>query len=194
MYGSHYQVLGIASDATDSDIRKAYKLKAKILHPDVNKSERAAEEFVTLKEAFETLIDSNKRFIYDQGNQPLDGFKNVGQYVKGARQFRYMPSYEQWVEIKKQKIKTEREEDQLRWARERDRIQSSPYFLWLKISFYLQIFFLYTLVSVIFITAGYFIVKTHFVFSFVILPMPCAGAFLAFWTYRKYRHQIFLYR
>ena len=194
MYGSHYQVLGIAPDATDIDIRKAYKLKAKTLHPDVNKSERAAEEFVSLRVAFETLIDSNKRFIYDQGNQPVKGFKNVGQYVKGARQFRFMPSYEQWIELKKQKIKAEREEEQLRWARERNRIQTSPYFFWIKLSFYLQIFFLYALVFAIFIAAGYFIVNTHFVFSFVILPMPCAGAFLAFWTYRKYRQQIFLYR
>lgn len=61
-----YSILGIDSDATKSQIRKAYKSKAQEYHPDKNKGdEKKAELFRLSKEAFDVLSDSFKRKEYD---------------------------------------------------------------------------------------------------------------------------------
>ncbi|MGB5926871.1 MAG: DnaJ domain-containing protein [Cyclobacteriaceae bacterium] len=51
----YLQILGLTSDATDEEIRKAYRTKSKMYHPDVNKSEDAAELFHRIKEAYDYL-------------------------------------------------------------------------------------------------------------------------------------------
>lgn len=194
MYDSHYHTLDIAPDASDTAIRKAYKQKAKRLHPDVNKSANAEAEFLNLKEAFETLIDPNKRFIYDSGDQRNTGFKNVGQYVKGARQFRYMPNYEQWMELKKQKNKKDADAAQEKFFQKRNHLKASKYYRWHKTGFYAKIYGIYFLSFIVFFLSAYFLVKTHFVFSFVVIPVPCAAAFAMLWAYRTYRSEIRLYQ
>lgn len=60
-----YSVLGVARNATQEQIKSAYKKKAKTLHPDVNPSPRAAEDFAEAKNAYETLSDPQKRSMYD---------------------------------------------------------------------------------------------------------------------------------
>lgn len=49
-------ILGVKENATLIDIKRAYRLKAKLLHPDVNKSVNAHEQFIELNEAFEYLL------------------------------------------------------------------------------------------------------------------------------------------
>lgn len=66
-----YEVLGIGRDATDEDIKKAFRRQARKLHPDVNKSPNAEEEFKELNEAYDVLSDPNKRAYYDRtGSAP----------------------------------------------------------------------------------------------------------------------------
>jgi len=86
-----YQVLGVNKDASDDDIRKAYKKKAVKCHPDkVSEKERpkAEEEFKLLAEAYSVLSDSEKRNLYDMygedglreggGSPPSGGGSNAG--------------------------------------------------------------------------------------------------------------------
>lgn len=61
-----YETLGVSRDATESEIKKAFRKKARELHPDVNKSENAEEEFKQLNEAYDVLSDSKKRAQYDR--------------------------------------------------------------------------------------------------------------------------------
>src|SRR3954447_20549685 len=62
-----YEILGIGRDASERDIKKAFRLKARELHPDVNQDDPDAEEkFKELAEAQEVLIDSEKRSVYDR--------------------------------------------------------------------------------------------------------------------------------
>ncbi|CCW67533.1 unnamed protein product [Phytomonas sp. Hart1] len=69
-----YAVLGVQRNATQEQIKTAYKQKAKILHPDVNPNPRAAEDFATAKQAYETLSDPQKRSMYDMtGNASAAG-------------------------------------------------------------------------------------------------------------------------
>ena len=59
-------VLGITSAASDKEIKRAFLLKAKQYHPDVNKSADAAKVFAQINEAYETLSDEKKRAFYDR--------------------------------------------------------------------------------------------------------------------------------
>lgn len=63
----YYEVLGISKDATEADIKKAFRKLARKYHPDVNPGDRSAEQkFKELNEAYEVLADPKKRQQYDQ--------------------------------------------------------------------------------------------------------------------------------
>lgn len=77
-----YDILGVSKDATESQIKKAYRKLALKYHPDKNPDNPAAEEmFKSVSEAYETLGDSNKRREYDQmqaGGGFGHGFESFG--------------------------------------------------------------------------------------------------------------------
>ncbi|MDD3336508.1 MAG: molecular chaperone DnaJ [Eubacteriales bacterium] len=63
----YYEVLGVGKNATDAEIKSAYRKKAKECHPDLHPNDKTAEErFKELNEANEVLSDSEKRARYDQ--------------------------------------------------------------------------------------------------------------------------------
>jgi molecular chaperone DnaJ len=76
----YYTVLDVARDASEADIKKAYRRLAMKLHPDRNPDDKAAEEqFKEAKEAYEVLSDSAKRAVYDQhGHEGLDAQRGAG--------------------------------------------------------------------------------------------------------------------
>nr|QNJ44840.1 HSP40-4 [Agasicles hygrophila] len=61
----YYQILGIRKNATDDEIKKAYRKLALLYHPDKNKTPEAEEKFKAVAEAYEVLSDKKKRDIYD---------------------------------------------------------------------------------------------------------------------------------
>ena len=70
----YYKVLGIAKNASEEDIKKAYRKMALKFHPDKNKSPEAEAKFKDIAEAYEVLSDKKKRDIYDQyGEEGLKG-------------------------------------------------------------------------------------------------------------------------
>ena len=86
----YYEVLGVARDAGDDDLKKAYRRAAMKHHPDRNPGDKGAEAaFKESKEAYEVLSDGGKRRMYDQqghaafqhgmgGGNAGPGFQDVG--------------------------------------------------------------------------------------------------------------------
>ena len=76
---NYYDILGVSKDASQEDIAKAFKQKARKLHPDVNHAPNAKEQFQELNEAYETLSDPEKRQQYDNPSPFGGGFGGFGQ-------------------------------------------------------------------------------------------------------------------
>ena len=63
----HYEVLGVSRDASPEEIKKAYRRLARELHPDVNPSAEASEQFKLVTHAYDVLSDPESRQDYDLG-------------------------------------------------------------------------------------------------------------------------------
>ncbi len=72
MATDYFGVLGVPRDASDNDIKRAYRRLARDLHPDVNPDPAAKERFQAVTRAYEALTDPDKRRIVDLGGDPFD--------------------------------------------------------------------------------------------------------------------------
>ncbi len=79
----YYEVLGVSKNASEDEIKKAYRSLAKKYHPDINKEPDAEEKFKEINAAYETLSDANKRAQYDRFG---DQAENMGQGFSGFSQ------------------------------------------------------------------------------------------------------------
>ena len=88
----YYGTLGINKDASDEDIKKAYRTLAKKYHPDLNHDPGAPEMFKKVQEAYDVLSDSQKRANYDRygttdPNEAFGGFGGGGSSDGGFSGF-----------------------------------------------------------------------------------------------------------
>ena len=78
----HYKVLGIAPDATLTEIREAYFRKVKIYHPDINPSPEAKEKFEEVHEAYKILGNVDRRVGYDRKYEESSKTRSVKDEVE----------------------------------------------------------------------------------------------------------------
>ncbi len=87
----HYAALGLGSDASLADIKKAFRQKAALFHPDRNTASDASARFREVQEAYDVLADSTKRQAYDDNRRrsllddPLETAKDIWHnYIKNV--------------------------------------------------------------------------------------------------------------
>jgi len=88
-FRDYYEVMGVKRDATQDDIKRAYRLLARKYHPDVSKEAEAEEKFKEVGEAYEVLKDPEKRAAYDQ----------LGKNWKAGQEFRPPPNWDEGFEF-----------------------------------------------------------------------------------------------
>lgn len=77
----YYDRLGLSKDASQDEIKRAYRKLSKKYHPDINKEPGAEEKYKEILEAYETLSDTQKRAAYDQyGPDGANGFGGQGSF------------------------------------------------------------------------------------------------------------------
>ena len=85
----YYDRLGVSKDASQDEIKRAYRKMSKKYHPDINKEPGAEEKYKEVQEAYETLSDDQKRAAYDQygpdgANAGFGGQGGFGGFDGGA--------------------------------------------------------------------------------------------------------------
>jgi hypothetical protein len=87
----YYQVLGLSSDATVEDIKKAYRSKARQYHPDINNAPDAKDLFIAITEAYDFLISYHEKIISDQEayNQAMEDWRKYRQHRSRKRAHAY---------------------------------------------------------------------------------------------------------
>jgi curved DNA-binding protein len=88
-YKDYYAVMGVARDATQDEIKRAYRKLARKYHPDVSKEADAEQRFKELGEAYEVLKDPEKRAAYDQ----------LGSGWQAGQEFRPPPGWDAGFEF-----------------------------------------------------------------------------------------------
>lgn len=95
----YYQILGVSREASETDIRNAYRKLVKLYHPDKNPSAEAKNAILLINEAYEVLSDPGKRLQYDQ---PVYSFE-VKNTQEDLRQAQRRENYRRWQETERTK-------------------------------------------------------------------------------------------
>jgi hypothetical protein len=99
----YYKILGVKSNASQTEIKSAYRKLARKSHPDVNPDSKAARQFALLSKAYHTLIDPQERAYYDdqlkaQKNRSYSILDSDNPHAKRARNLAVQAKWDRLVD------------------------------------------------------------------------------------------------
>lgn len=97
---NYYELLGVKQNASEEEIKKAYKAQMKIWHPDINKSADASDMSTKINAAKDVLLDVQKRREYDEHLKAKNN-NNYNHYTNKYQNSSYQSSYKQEYEDQK---------------------------------------------------------------------------------------------
>jgi hypothetical protein len=170
-----YLVLGIPENASEEDIRKAYRRLAKQFHPDVNKSQDAQSKFILINKAYEILIDQDTRAAYDRKIQVAsDPFY----------------AFNRWVHEQKAQQEEEAKRKASDFLKKKAKIKESKMYYPYMILLYLCTITIVGISLLILLVCAFAIFWYHIFMFFFLLPFICLAAYILKVTldeYKKYK-------
>jgi curved DNA-binding protein CbpA len=173
----YYAVLELPENATDEDIRKAFRIMAKKYHPDVNASQDAEARFLLIHKAYEVLMDRQKRFTFDQSQKAKASTDPFHRYAT-------------WVQEQQAKQQAEAKRKYQDFLRQKKRIQDSKMYYPYMVALYLAAITLIGLSLLVLIGCAFVIFQYHIFMFFFLLPFICVAAYILKFTliqYKKYK-------
>lgn len=172
-------VLGLSEAASASDIKTAYRIKAKMLHPDVNPSPRAKEQFLQLKRAYEYAVQYkvNPRAVYQKTSI------NSHPDTAAAYQKRY-GTHKNWNSQANQEARAKAREEAER--KQNEYLNSEEY----KHAIILGRFFTYVALILVIVMAGLMLIlpAAYGFKGLFFVPIIFVIAFPLWWAYVKNQH------
>ncbi|HVD97766.1 MAG TPA: DnaJ domain-containing protein [Cytophagaceae bacterium] len=172
---NYYSILGLPENASEDDIRKAYRMLAKQFHPDINKAPDAHVRFILINKAYEVLMDRRQRIIYDQKSKTAeDPFKR----------------YADWVQQQHARQQEEARRKHMEFLRKKKQLKESKLYYPYMIALYVSTITLVSLCLIVLVACAVVIFRYHVFMFFFLLPFICVAAYVLKVTldeYRKYR-------
>jgi hypothetical protein len=161
----YYQILGLKIGASEKEIKKAYRARAKSLHPDINKSADANAKFLSLNKAYNILLAHSK------GEQ-------IPKNIHSSKENYYTQHYDDWIREKRER---QQEEQRIRaeaFELKRRAFRGNPWYYPMLVSIYIAAgSCIITGIAVLF-ASFYAVYRTHIIMVFAISPVICLGVFL----------------
>lgn len=166
MLSSYYEILGLNANASDDDIRRAYRQKAKQYHPDVNKSPDAHSKFLLIKKAYDVLTNRNNytynsTYSYAPNTNPMSSFE----------------AYMAWKKAQEMKYREEARKRHEQFLKNRDKFRQSFWYYPLILLTYIALGFCYLFGAAVIVLCAYIIHKTHVAFVLLMLPFISGGVY-----------------
>lgn len=137
---NYYHILGVDADASEDEIRSAFRTKAKELHPDVNPSPEAHEQFLECQQAYSFLIDKAQRQNYDTMMH--------AEKISDADLRRRELVYKLWVEHQQRKARTRTAMESVRFDAQGNPLKRK---IWKGVNLFYNILFMLLFLSIVII-------------------------------------------
>lgn len=161
----YFEILGLKKGATEKEVRRAYRTRAKLLHPDVNKSTDAHAKFLLLSKAYNILL------AYLKG-------ENIPHNLHSNKENYYTQHYDDWIREKRERQEQEQKIKAEAFEQKRQAFRTNKLYYPTFISIYVAAGACIITGIALLSASFYTVYRTHLITIFALSPIICLGVFL----------------